>query len=177
MGCCLAAALVFSLGRRAWWFVTGQEPPTEPFPPPARRPAPGSPAAARSPAEAPPRTVPVVSVPVALVATALAYVALAAVLGADSTPVRDVSLGSTLLVALGLTSRLPATDRAGAVALTAAGALWSVLAVLDMHVFGLTGSTLTDVVVHGAGLVALYAGLLTWHPLRRPAPLPEGLTS
>ena len=175
MGCCLAAALIFSLARRGWWFVTGQEPPSEPFPPAARRLAPGQVVPPVPAAE--PEARPLVSAPVALALTTALYVVVATLLGAESTLPRDLSLAALLLVALVLATRFRPRHREAAAALAVSGALWSALALVDMHVFGLESSTPTDVVVHGVGLLALYVGLALWQPLRRPAPLREGLMS
>jgi hypothetical protein len=188
MACCLALALVIGALRTAWFrVVRGTEPPRAGFAPPARRPAPGL---TPTPVAVAPRPAPVAPGPVAvaprpvgdarrpraavdLLLGALlgagAYAALltaltvtGAVVATDH-PLRVTALIAAAAGAAAVRARRSPASRAGrARELAAAGAAWSLLSVLDMHVTGLVPehlvNPLADIALHGPGFLALTAG-------------------
>jgi hypothetical protein len=196
MGCCLVAALLVSLVRKAWFGLSGRTPVPAPFPPPARRAAPGAhptPARPTGHAVGPDLTRPRLAPPAAAAVVTLAYAALTALttatgLAASATDplvggfVRDVVLAGVLVVLLALAARSrpvprPAREQTGR-CLVAAGLVWTALLVLDLHLLGhaLPTSTVLDVALHAAAVVGLWAGLLLWRPLeRRPVTRTEGI--
>lgn len=182
MGCCLVAALVISVLRRVRYAVLpGQPPVTAAFAPSPRRPAPGTMLvglAAAPPATAPPARL--VSAPVAAGLAVLAYVTAVALLDAVGLLVtgddplvgwtaRDLGaaalLVAALLAAAGTTPRARSRLDDVSVACIAAGATWTALAIVDMHVLGLFElGTVGDVLLHGSGLALLMTGLALHAP-------------
>ncbi|MCX6406133.1 MAG: hypothetical protein NTV28_04355 [Propionibacteriales bacterium] len=96
---------------------------------------------------------------------------------------RDLVLLMTLTALLVVTARArprqrPRREHRGR-CLVAAGLTWTAVLVVDVHVLGHGHATTlaTDVALHLAGLLALYAGLLLWQPLgtrRHRTIRPEG---
>ena len=149
MGCCIAAALIISLTRRIWFAIfPGRRPVILAFAPPATRPAPGTTLPALHDALSERRR-----------SSSAAAISLAAV------------FGIALIAAYGRRPRdLPRS-------LAAAGATWTALAIVDLHVFGLFGlSTTGDILFHGFGFVVLCIGLATRRPSTAYLPIqqPEG---
>lgn len=199
MGCCLLAALLVSVARRAWFRTTGRAPAPSPFPPAARRPA----ARATSGPATPPTTSPtltptplprrtVLAPATAAALGVLAYAAVTAALSAlglvhrSAHPVgslpRDVVLATAVGAFLLLAVRSPATphpprEHRGR-CLVAAGLAWTAVLVVDVHALGHghADALPLDLARHVAGLLALYAGLLLWQPLgaRPTTPRTEG---
>ncbi|WP_229051574.1 hypothetical protein [Aeromicrobium sp. Leaf350] len=164
MGCCLAAALIISWVRRIW--RVGRGPADEPFPPPARRSAPG---AARP--EAPPRPVapkPLVAAGPAGALAVLAYVGTAELLGDASGAhlhwlARDLLWAVVLVVVL---VAVPASrrPREGSRALAVAGATWTFVMLVDAHLLGRTYSPVLDIALHLLGFATMAVGMARWWP-------------
>lgn len=199
VGCCIAIAMVIAAVRGAWFRVLPhRRPPESGFAPPAFRPAPGAEGIA---APAPSVGAPLVVAPgapwtaMALGATAVTvalYAAAVELLDVTGALDSDVPLTRHVLLAvLGLAALIgaatcpgrslsPARSR-GAV-LSAAGAGWAALSLLDMHLFasttshhdhGASGHSVTSLLVHGVGFAVLAVGL--GQLLRRSSdPFPDG---
>jgi len=164
MGCCLAAALLISFVRRAWRL--GRGPAPEPFPPPARRAAPGAQPAPR-PTVAKPRR-PVLAAGPAGALAVLAYVGTSELLGDASGAhlpwlVRDL-LWAAVIVALLVALRPSRGPGEGARALAVAGATWTGVMLVDAHLVGRTFTPAVDVVLHLLGFVVTVIGLMRWLP-------------
>lgn len=178
MGCCLLAALIISVVRRAWYALTGRTPRVVRFAPAASRPAPGLDAATVSVTPTAAGHGRRIGWPLAVALTTVAYAL--AVSGLTATGVlrtgsapnaslvgRDLGLTALIVTAalIAFGSRRPPVSRldAAAVALSVAGALWTVLAIVDMHVLGAVDvarhALLADLLVHGTGLALLFSGL------------------
>ncbi len=176
MGCCLVAALVVSVLRRGWHTVTRRPPSPAPFPPPARRGPPGS-RALVAPATATVAVRPILSVPVAVAGSVLLLAVSTTAsswAGLVRSPdpavpplVADLLLACLVVSALLVAPRWTTGSRETARALSAAGATWTTVVLVEMH--GLRtlvpATTVVDVVLHGVGLSALYLGLARWRPL------------
>lgn len=168
MACCAALALLFGLVRSVWFRLLPGRRPTEPgFAPPARRSI-GSttPAAALAPPTArtprPARPAVAGSLLLGIAYGAAAYALAIAVL--RTTPVvgtldgpwtgRDVALVALAVGALvaGLARRGPVVPPA---LLMGAGAAWTELGLLDMHLLGLfefrVAALPLDLLLHGSG--------------------------
>ncbi len=171
MACCAALALLLGLVRGAWFRLFPGRRPAEPgFAPPARRTAGGMPPAAPVPTVSPPRAGIAGSLLLGIAYGTAAY-ALAITL-ARATPLlrtldgpwlaRDVAvvvLAGAALVA-GLALRSP---RSAPAVLVGAGAAWTELGLVDMHLLGLFELRVAvlplDLLLHGSGplLMALAA--------------------
>ena len=180
MGCCIAAALIISLVRRAWFGVfPGRRPVVISFAPPARRPAPGTSVLEPQTLTAPPRSGP----SPAIAATVALYVSAIAVLGMTgaapdlSDPLipwfaRDVLLAAVFGVALVRAYGCSVRDLPRFLAV--AGATWTALAIIDMHLFELfTLSTSADILVHGGGFLVLCIGLAARKPATSLLSIPD----
>ena len=185
MGCCIAAALIISLARKGWFAIfPGRRPVVRAFAPPARRSAPGASPAASQPAVLSPVAVrrggeaPIaIAATVALYVTTIALLRMAGSLVEGSDPVipwlaRDLVLAGVFGLALAIAHGRAARDVPRFLAF--AGTTWSVLAIADMHVFGLfdLASPLADIVFHGSGFLVLCIGLATRRPIR-PIMIPD----
>ncbi len=200
MGCCIAIAMVIAAVRGAWFrLFPHRRPPETGFAPPAYRPAPG---AADRPAPtgpilavAPTGTAPwtamllgAAAITIAVYAAAIELLSLTGVQESGTPTSRHV-----LLAALGLAALIGAATcpgrplpptRSRGVVLTSAGAVWTVLSLVDMHLFhafhaaghhhsGSSGHSVASVLVHGVGFLVLAVGL--GHLLRRSSgPVPVG---
>lgn len=184
MGCCIAAALIISLTRRIWFAIfPGRRPVILAFAPPATRPAPGTTLPALHDALSERRrssSAAAISLAAALYGTTTAVLRITGAVDDLPDPLigwfaRDVLLaavfGIALIAAYGRRPRdLPRS-------LAAAGATWTALAIVDLHVFGLFGlSTTGDILFHGFGFVVLCIGLATRRPSTAYLPIqqPEG---
>jgi hypothetical protein len=164
MGCCLAAALLISFVRRAWRLGRGTAP--EPFPPPARRAAPGTP-----PLVMPTRSVgrrPLLAAGPAGALAVLAYVTTSELLGAASGAhlpwlARDL-LWAAAVVALLVGLRPSRGPGESARAVAVAGATWTSVMLVDAHLIGRTFTPAVDVVLHLLGFVVTVVGLVRWLP-------------
>jgi hypothetical protein len=197
MGCCILAALIISVVRKAYFAVfPGRKPEVVAFAPAARRLGPGSSIPLLSDDRLQERpdtrlpTAPVAgAIAVGLYVTVIASLRHAGALTTFAAPrvgwtSRDLIMAAIfagmLLIALG--GRRPSRNHLDewSSALTATGASWTALAVTDMHLFGLFEmSTTGDIAFHGAGLAALFTGLAMRQPPSRPrarvaAPLTQG---
>ncbi len=163
MACCAALALLLGVVRGAWFRVFPARRPAEPgFAPPARRSEDGTTPA--PPAAAPPLPRPRIAggLLLGIAYGAAAYALAIAVLRA--TPVvrtldgpwvvRDVALVVLAVAALvaGLSRRGPASRPA---LLLGAGAAWTELGLVDMHLLGLfdlrVAALPLDLLLHGSG--------------------------
>lgn len=182
MACCAVLALLLGAVRGAWFRVFPGRRPAEPgFAPPARRSADGMPSSRPVVARAPLRPRIAGGLLLGVAYGAAAYALAIAVL--RETPLvrtvdgpwagRDIALvvlGVAALVA-GLSLRGPASRPA---VLLGAGAAWTELGLVDMHLLGLfefrVAALPLDLLLHGSGplLVVLAARRLT-----PPRPLTE----
>lgn len=164
MGCCLAAALLISWLRRAW--RVGRGPALEPFPPAARRPAPGEPPVPTRTRSDVPR--PLVAAGPAGALAVLAYVGTAELLGdASGSPIhwlaRDLLWASVVAVIL-VVARPSRRPHEGARALAVAGATWSFVMLVDAHLLDRTFSLAVDAALHLIGFTVTVVGLARWLP-------------
>lgn len=168
MACCAALALVIGVLRAGWFRVfPGHRPPEPGFAPPAHRSADGS-APTTPPAPASTRPARPGIAGGLLLGTAYGtavYAAVVAVLAA--TPLvrtldgpwlaRDVAL--VLLAAGALAAGLALRAGSAPAVLVGAGAAWTELGLVDMHLLGLFDFRLAalplDVLLHGGGLVVV----------------------
>ena len=158
------AALLISWVRRAW--RVGRGPALEPFPPAARRPAPGT-RAVPTPIRAG-VTRPLIAAGPAGALAVLAYVGTAEVLGdASGSPIhwlaRDLLWAATIAVIM-VAARPPRGPREGARALAVAGATWSFVMLVDAHLLERTFSPAVDAALHLLGFMVTVAGLARWLP-------------
>lgn len=182
MACCAALALLLGVVRGAWFRVFPGRRPAEPgFAPPARRAADGTTPARPVVAPAPLRPRITGGLLVGIAYGAAAYALAIAVLRA--TPVvrtldgpwaaRDIALVVLAAVALaaGLSRRGPASRPA---VLLGAGAAWTELGLVDMHLLGLFDLRIAalplDLLLHGSGPVLM---VLAARRLGHPRPLLE----
>ncbi|MGQ0463911.1 MAG: hypothetical protein ACT4QG_01200 [Sporichthyaceae bacterium] len=189
MGCCIAIAMVIAAVRGAWFRIfPHRRPPETGFAPPAFRAAPGSigsaPATAAEPVVLRPAPWPALLLGAAAV-TVACYAAVVELLRASGVAHGAAPL-SRHLVLLGLgvgallgsalaTGRPVGPPRGRGVVLVSAGATWTALGLLDMHLFvGLhLDHSGAGLLVHAFGMVLVAAGL--GHLVKRSnVPLPGG---